>query len=51
MDAHVSLEGQLSGMYFPPVPVGTYKSKATGTCRGATKSRTQAVSIVEKTLD
>ncbi len=42
--------GTLPGMYFPRVPVGVYRSETTAWCHGVSKSRTQRLSVVEKTL-
>ena len=43
--------GSFPGMYFPRVPVGTYKSTTTARCHRNEKTRVETVTIKEKTLD
>jgi len=43
--------GSLPGMYFPRVPVGEYLSESSATCRRVTRTRSEVVTVEEKTLE
>ena len=43
--------GDLPGVYFPRVAVGTYESTTTGKCRTVERTRLETVTVEEKTLD
>lgn len=44
-----SWRGSLPNYHFPRVPVGHYRSEASGSCRGVEKSRSQKLIVEEKT--